>query len=128
MSSSQYINDRKLAERSFIRLYFPIPEGVNAGFYTVQIPFAENIDVRERGQGNFAQHKPIGRPGSLYTYLGAESRKLDLTFNMTLDHILDQHPEFNYDNFINISPVTRDSEKAKFKSPIATPPGPPRRS
>lgn len=117
MSTSQYIRDRKLPERSFLKFYFPIPEGNNSGYYTVQLPFFENVEIKERKRADYQKHSLISRSSNLYTYTGAESRKLSLNFNMSLDHIM-SHPELTWDKYVvNTAVQSREQEIAKFKNP-----------
>ena len=50
--------------------------------------FFENIQIREAQRSNLVEYNPLSRAGSLFSYTGAESRKLTLTFNLTLPNIL----------------------------------------
>ena len=49
--------------------------------------FIENITVKESVETNYSEYTPIGSNGSIFAYLGAKSRKLDLNFNITLPNI-----------------------------------------
>lgn len=54
-----------------------------------KLPFYENINVSERLTTNYAEYTPIGSNGSYFAYLGSKSRELELSFNITLPHILE---------------------------------------
>jgi len=79
------VRSRKLAERSY--LYFKYPSAKESiEFY---LPFMENIEVSESQRPNLASYDLIGRNGTLFAYLGAKSRELNLRFNITLPNIID---------------------------------------
>jgi hypothetical protein len=59
----------------------------------IKLPFIENIDVKESQKANLVKYQPLGRAGSLFTYTGAESRKLKLSFNFTFDNVDTLRPE-----------------------------------
>jgi len=77
---------RRIQDRSFIKFVFPTPYPLIA-----KLPFYENIDIKESKDANIVTYNPIGRNSSLYTYTGASSRKLKLTFALTLQHIQSMH-------------------------------------
>jgi len=62
---------------------------------TYTLPFFENPSIVESGAGNYGTLNPIGRAGSLYTYTGSESRRLNVGFNITLPHITQSIREIN---------------------------------
>jgi len=62
----------------------------------IKLPFIENIDVKESQKANLVKYQPLGRAGSLFTYTGAESRKLKLSFNFTFDNVTKLSPEMPY--------------------------------
>jgi hypothetical protein len=62
----------------------------------IKLPFIENIDVKESQKANLVKYQPLGRAGSLFTYTGAESRKLKLSFNFTFDNVTALNPEMPY--------------------------------
>lgn len=78
------VKSRYLAERSY--LYFQYPGIDNYQFY---LPMIENAEVSESQSANYAQYNTIGRSGSLYSYLGANSREFNVKFNITLPNIVD---------------------------------------
>ena len=51
------------------------------------IPFYENPQIGESQESNYATMSPIGRAGNLYAYTGAQSRNIDITFNIRLPHM-----------------------------------------
>ena len=52
-----------------------------------KLPFYENIKLDESKDAKLVEYNPIGRSSSLYSYTGAESRKLKLEFALTLPHL-----------------------------------------
>lgn len=55
--------------------------------YTKIIPFFENPTIKESQTPRYANYAPIGRSSNLFGYLGADSRKFEVTFNLTLPHM-----------------------------------------
>ena len=78
--------ERSFSERGYLDFNFFIKEGAAANF-KVKIPFFENPIINESKQARLGKYKPIGRNSNLYSFLGAESTVLNLTFNMNLLHI-----------------------------------------
>jgi hypothetical protein len=78
------VKSRYLAERSYLYFQYPGKEG-----YEFYLPMIENAEVSESQSANYAQYNTIGRSGSLYSYLGANSRELRVKFNITLPNIVD---------------------------------------
>jgi hypothetical protein len=76
---------RKLEHRSHLSLEFP--QSNNRVFRTY-IPFLENPKISEAGSNTLQEYNLIGRAGSLYSYGGSESRAFDVTFNISLLHLL----------------------------------------
>lgn len=116
MANKQII-DRRLPERSKLMFYFPnVSEG--EPYTIIDVPFFENIRVSERKRARFKKYSLISRSSNLYTYLGADSRQLDLEFHITLPHIMDD------DQYTDEEITKRSSdsswEKKRF-SPNATP-------
>lgn len=50
--------------------------------------FFENIEIRESQKANLVEYNPLSRAGSLFSYTGATSRELEITFNLTLPNII----------------------------------------
>ena len=125
--TSQYIVDRALPERSKLIYYFPVPTAGDS-YYTVELPFFENISIKESKKAKYQKYSLISRSSNLYSYLGADSRVLNLTFKMSLPHILEEHPDINLDKFVSYmhDKDNLESEKQKFLEPnksTATPQG-----
>ena len=89
--------DRLLPERSKLIFYFPNPEEGDS-YTTVRLPFYENPQISESKRARYQDHQLISRSSNLYTYLGADSRKLDLSFNLTLPHIQEEYANKNVIN------------------------------
>jgi len=77
---------RLLHERSFLTLEFPQTDNRAIKTY---IPFLENPQISEKGQARLNRYDLVGRAGQLFSYAGAQSRKLTLTFNISLLHVID---------------------------------------
>lgn len=89
MSNKNPIRPRKIADR--VKLEFLFPNIKDSGSYIIKkLPFYENIRITEKKSARYQSYSPIGRSSNLYAYLGAESRKLELSFNLTLDHIVSE--------------------------------------
>ena len=79
-------NKRKLPERSHLTLEFP---QANDRVLRTFIPFMENPTISEKGRANLNSYNLVGRAGQLFSYAGADSRKLTVTFNITLLHVIE---------------------------------------
>ena len=90
------LKDRALPERSKLKFYFPVGEG---DYTTVIIPFFENPIIRENKKARYKKHSLISRSSNLYTYLGADSRMFDLSFNITTPHILSEVGKTQVSNY-----------------------------
>ena len=113
MAGNRHIIDRRLPERSKLMFYFPKPQD---DFFVVHLPFFENIKIKESKKAKYQKYSPISRSSNLYTYLGADSRKIDLQFSMTLAHILEEYPYVNSDKYIleakqDFGTITKESFK-----------------
>lgn len=78
------IENRELPERAFMVFYYPNSTGTADKRV---IPFFENPEIQESQEGNWASNSPIGRNSEIFTFLGAKSRKLKVSFSLTLPHI-----------------------------------------
>ena len=67
--------------------------------HKIKLPFIENITVQESQKANTVKYQPIGRAGSLFTYTGAESRRLKISFNFTFDNVSYYKPSTLQDYF-----------------------------
>lgn len=79
-------NKRALEERSHLSLSFPQSNGKALKAF---IPFLENCQVNESKRANLGEYSLLARSNSLYSYLGARSRSINLQFNITFLHVLD---------------------------------------
>ena len=116
--TNRHIVDRALPERSKLRFYFPVPKQGD-DYYVVTMPFFENLSIKESKKARYQKYSLISRSSNLYSYLGADSRMINLSFNITLPHIMDEHPDTTYDKYV-IPPDDSDNvegEKRKFKAP-----------
>ena len=84
--SSKIIRDRALESKSFIRFYFHRANNKAPMIFT--LPFLSNIQIDESQSASYSRLRPIGRIGSIPTYLGSDDRKLKLSFDLVLPHIL----------------------------------------
>jgi len=116
--TNRHIVDRALPQRSKLMFYFPVPTQ-GSDFYVIELPFFENVSIKENKKAKYQKYSLISRSSNLYSYLGADSRNLTLSFNMTLPHILDDHPGVSLDQFVKYEkdPMNVDSEKEKFLKP-----------
>jgi hypothetical protein len=79
-------NSRLLHERSHLALEFPQS---NNRIIRTFIPMLQNAQVSERGTANLNNYNLVGRAGQLFSYAGAQSRKINLTFNISLLHVME---------------------------------------
>lgn len=93
---------RLLHERSHLALEFPQS---NQRAIRTFIPFLENPQISERGKIRLNNYDLIGRAGQLFSYGGAESRRISLTFNISLLHVIET----------NISEGITDKFKRQFR-------------
>lgn len=77
---------RLLHERAHLALEFP---QTNNRVLRTYIPFLENPQINERGKARLNTYDLIGRAGQLFSYAGAESRRINVTFNISLLHVLE---------------------------------------
>jgi len=114
------IIDRALPERTKLMFYFPSPIP-DEDYYIVELPFFENVSIRERKRARYQKYSTIARSSNLYAYLGADSRQFDLSFFLTLPHIEDEHSELTKSSFMKLGINDRDHKnRMRFKSPEHT--------
>jgi hypothetical protein len=118
--SNRHIVDRHLPERTKLMFYFPVPTK-GSDSYVVELPFFENVSIKESKKARYQKYSLISRSSNLYSYLGADSRTLTLSFNMTMPHVLENHPEISIDKYINYmsDKDNLEEEKEKFKKPYS---------
>jgi len=117
---NRHLVDRNLPERAKLMFYFPVPSR-GSDYFVVELPFFENVAIKESKKGRFQKYSLISRSSNLYSYLGAGSKTLNLSFNMTLPHILDLHPDITLDKYMSAG-YDKDNVEAeikKFKKPYA---------
>lgn len=110
---TQFIRDRKLEERSKLTFEFPsVGGGVDIA---VTMPFFENLSITESKRARYEKYDLLARSSQLYTYLGADSRKLNLTFNLNFPHILEQGTSTALENYISTVTVeNNEAERNRF--------------
>jgi hypothetical protein len=98
--------------------YFPMPTAGDS-YYTVEMPFFENVSIKESKKARYQKYSLISRSSNLYSYLGADSRVLNLTFNISLPHLLEEHRDINLDKYVSYmqDKDNTELEKQKFKEP-----------
>lgn len=123
--TNRHIVDRALPNRTKLMFYFPIP-AKGADQYVVALPFFENVVISEKKRARYQKYSLVSRSSNLYSYLGADSRQINLSFNITLPHILEEHPEVNLDSYINYDTDRSnvEMEKIKFLNPNKDDPTP----
>jgi hypothetical protein len=83
-------NKRKLSDRSHLTIEFPQS---NDRVIRTFIPFLENPNISERGKALINPYSLVGRAGQLFSYGGAESRTLQVTFNISLLHVMEEEKD-----------------------------------
>jgi hypothetical protein len=89
---NRHIIDRKLPEKAFMRFYYPSTEGVLPSTI-VTVPFFENPVIKESKRARYKKYNLISRSSNLYSYLGADSRKFNLSFSLSLPHLMEEYPQ-----------------------------------
>ena len=101
-------SSRLLPERARIEFHYGGEEKP-----IVFLPFYENPKIYESQATNYAEYNPVGRAGSLYSYLGAKSRKFKVDMTYTLPHLA-QH-EMGISRFLRVYTQTGYlSEQERF--------------
>ena len=107
--------NRLLQESSHLTLEFP--QSNNRVLRTF-IPFLENPRIAEKGTANLNSYNLVGRAGELFSYAGAQSRRLNVTFNISFQHVIEVDAEEGItDKFrrqFNLFFTDRESAKAYF--------------
>lgn len=83
-----------------------------------RLPFFENIKVDESKSARWKKYNVVSRSSDLYAYLGADSRKLSLSFSMTLPHIQSLIDDVGWTNYKDLQ---IEDPKEEFSK---TPPDP----
>lgn len=115
MTNKNKIIPRFLDDRSKLVFYFQ-KVGELTNYTGVKLPFFENPEISESRKANYRDHSIISRSSNLYTYLNSDSRKINLTFYMTLPHILEVAKQFNKYKVIYENTAGKGglSDKSKF--------------
>ena len=87
MTINEYQSERHLEDKS--KLVFRFNTGKKPAYEDYILHFMENIEIDEKVVANYAQYTPIGSNGSTFAYLGSKSREFNISFNMTLPHIME---------------------------------------
>jgi hypothetical protein len=103
-------NKRKLSDRSHLTIEFP--QSDNRVIRTF-VPFLENPTVSEKGKANLNNYNLVGRAGQLFSYGGADSRKLSVNFNITLLHVMEEEKDLNEMFKSQFKLFFSESERAK---------------
>lgn len=120
--TNRHIVNRALPQRSMLKFYFPVPVVDSNRNYVIDLPFFENISVKESKKARYAKHSLLARSSDLYSYMGADSRKLSLDFSISLPHLDEEHPEINYDQVIHAPSMENvEQEKRRFLEPFTPP-------
>lgn len=86
------LGERFLEDRGYIVLVYPERTQAKTKSITstkkVKLPFYETPLITESKNARHSTYKLLGRNSDLYSYMGADSRKFKLSFNITLPHLL----------------------------------------
>jgi hypothetical protein len=110
---NRHIIDRKLPEKAFMRFYYPSTEARSPDTI-VTVPFFENPVIKESKRARYKKYSLISRSSNLYSYLGADSRKLSISFSLSLPHLMEEYPQAG--SARSYSPRSLRS-RARFASP-----------
>jgi hypothetical protein len=100
--------NRLLPERSRIEFHYGGDENT-----IIFLPFYENPKITESQVATYAEYNPVGRAGSLYSYMGSKSRIIKVDMTYTLPHLA-MH-EMGISRFIRTFLNTGiDAEKSLF--------------
>jgi len=117
------IVDRQLENRS--KLIFSFKKSTGGGTHPPKtLHFAENIDVKESTRANYSEYTPLGNNGSVFAYLGSQSREISLNFSITLQNIM-MHTLIKPPTQKAASKITKESYslvKKTLKGDVVVPP------
>jgi len=112
---AQEILDRNLENRS--KLVFSFRKTNSHQSIIRTLHFAENIDVKESVRANYSEYTPLGNNGSVFAYLGSQSRDITVDFQITLQNIM-EHTLIKPPTQKSKSKITKSSYFQKAKSPF----------
>ena len=101
---------RGLSDRSHLTIEFP--QSKDRVIRTF-VPFLQNPSISEKGKANLNTYNLVGRAGQLFSYGGAESRKLSVNFSISLLHVLEEEPEMDNMFRPNLKVFFSDNENSK---------------
>ena len=109
---SRFTIDRRLPQRSFLKyIYYSLGDTAP---YIVRVPFFENISISESRKANYSQYSVLAATEFDFEYVGAESRKFSLDFEINLLHLLEE--AYDFANLTIPENAPTSPEKNKFKS------------
>ena len=106
--------DTLLEHKSRLYIRFPDTNDPNNKAQQIVIPFYEDPIIKESKRARYASYSPIGRASNLYTYLGSDSREFDLTFGLTLPHLIQMHTNNIQRSSLGIGSVIGAGMKERF--------------
>lgn len=87
--------DSHLEDRSYLTFHFYQGSNTKSGDHiksTKTLDFMENVRIQEQQASRLTTYSAIGRNGNNYLHMGSDSRKFNLSFNITLPHIMETSP------------------------------------
>lgn len=110
-----YKNNRLFQERARLMFHFTSEKGSAGGTSStrIKIPLFENPSISESQSARLGKYKPIGRNSNLYSFLGADSRTVTLTFNITLPHLISHCRETSIGHYVRY--FERSKGKKEFE-------------
>jgi len=103
------IKDSLLEKKSFLQFEYADDMDPDGPPKIVRLPFYEDPEIRESKSARYASYKPVSRASELFAYLGSDARSFNLTFKLTLPHLINM---LNTDRGI-VSPKGKSSLEAK---------------
>lgn len=107
------IAPRGMDSKSYLKFQFPRADGQLP--LTYYLPFFSNPIIEESQDAVYAKNRPISRAGGFYVYLGAESRKLKLNFDILLPHVQAEKGKTNkFTTWAKTSINSLEDQRARF--------------
>lgn len=99
--------------KSYLRFQFPRTGGqLPLSYY---LPFFSNPIIEESQDAVYTRNRPLSRAGNFYVYLGSESRKLKLSFFISLPHIQAEKRALNkYSAWAKTSIQSLEAQRKRF--------------
>ena len=82
------IKDSLLDKKSFLQFEYADDMDPDGPPKIVRLPFYEDPEIRESKSARYASYKPVSRASELFAYLGSDARNFNLTFKLTLPHLV----------------------------------------